>query len=549
MSRAFRQRPTGIHRIRRLLKPVGISLIRYFVAIWREFESSIITLRPTPNSRRSKVNRRWIRTRPLANPHVDDHRRQLAMDVMLALDDAKITYFAIPDRPRFPRRIAVAQSQQTSVTTALAESLPAHVVAGHMRITRFGAQVGALQPLRRLQPSSAPILRVLDPCHDAESSFVLGFNAAVEIEFWNDQEPELIAPRANPYCRTLQPEAQVSVLAPWKSFHYKTIELMLHPTVTMPMFPIDVVYTWVDGSDPSWLRKRAAALNPEASETFTEEADATARFADHEELRFSLRSLELYADWVNHIWIVTDGQQPAWLDTTNERVTVVDHKEIWSPDGVLPTFNSHAIEAHLHRIEGLSEKFLYLNDDMIFGRRVNPSMFFHGNGLSKVFMSQSQLSTGEIKSGDIASDTAGRNIRQIFIDQFGSSVSHKLYHAPLALQRSIGYELEQKFPEQHAQTAASQFRRITDLTFSGSFHIYYAIQTARAVPASITYRYVNMSAPQTEQFYWRNGTYDTICLNDISETEQSQRNHQHLHSVLAQAFPSRSRFERADVPL
>lgn len=35
------------------------------------------------------------------------------------------------------------------------------------------------------------------------------------------------------------------------------------------------------------------------------------------------------------------------------------------PD-LLPTFNSFAITSHLHRIPGLSPKFIYLEDDMLF---------------------------------------------------------------------------------------------------------------------------------------------------------------------------------------
>jgi hypothetical protein len=35
----------------------------------------------------------------------------------------------------------------------------------------------------------------------------------------------------------------------------------------------------------------------------------------------------------------------------------------------LPTFSSPAIEANLHRIAGLSEHFLYFNDDVFLGKK------------------------------------------------------------------------------------------------------------------------------------------------------------------------------------
>ena len=39
---------------------------------------------------------------------------------------------------------------------------------------------------------------------------------------------------------------------------------------------------------------------------------------------------------------------------------------------VLPTHNSHAVESQLHHIPGIAEHFLYSNDDMFFGRPLQP---------------------------------------------------------------------------------------------------------------------------------------------------------------------------------
>jgi UDP-N-acetylglucosamine-lysosomal-enzyme len=46
---------------------------------------------------------------------------------------------------------------------------------------------------------------------------------------------------------------------------------------------------------------------------------------DNEELRYSLRSIEKYAPWVRHIYLVTNGQVPYWLNMTNPKITVVTH--------------------------------------------------------------------------------------------------------------------------------------------------------------------------------------------------------------------------------
>ena len=61
---------------------------------------------------------------------------------------------------------------------------------------------------------------------------------------------------------------------------------------------------------------------------------------------------------------------PAWLDLSNPRIKVVPHWDIFPNSSHLPTFSSPAIEAHIHRIPGLSDTFLYLNDDVMLGRQV-----------------------------------------------------------------------------------------------------------------------------------------------------------------------------------
>ncbi len=73
------------------------------------------------------------------------------------------------------------------------------------------------------------------------------------------------------------------------------------------------------------------------------------RYADYEQLRYSLRSLEKYAPWVRNVFIVTSGQIPYWLDLDNPRIKIVTHDEIFENKSHLPTFSSPAIEANIHK--------------------------------------------------------------------------------------------------------------------------------------------------------------------------------------------------------
>ncbi|XP_076248426.1 N-acetylglucosamine-1-phosphate transferase subunits alpha and beta isoform X2 [Calliopsis andreniformis] len=144
--------------------------------------------------------------------------------------------------------------------------------------------------------------------------------------------------------------------------------------------PIDVVYTWVNGSDPSFLK------NLKEHVPIADINTAASRFSDKDELRYSLRSLEMYAPWVRHVYIVTNGQIPSWLDMDNPRVTLVTHEDIFLNKSDLPTFSSPAIESHIHRIPGISDKFLYFNDDVMLGAEVWPEDFITQAGGQKVYL-------------------------------------------------------------------------------------------------------------------------------------------------------------------
>uniref|UniRef100_A0A667Z510 N-acetylglucosamine-1-phosphotransferase subunits alpha/beta n=1 Tax=Myripristis murdjan TaxID=586833 RepID=A0A667Z510_9TELE len=122
------------------------------------------------------------------------------------------------------------------------------------------------------------------------------------------------------------------------------------------------------------------------SQSKQDEDVSASRFEDNEELRYSLRSVERHAPWVRHIFIVTNGQIPSWLNLDNSRVTVVTHQDIFLNHSHLPTFSSPAIETHIHRIPGLSQKFIYLNDDVMFGKDVWPDDFFSHSKGQKVYL-------------------------------------------------------------------------------------------------------------------------------------------------------------------
>jgi hypothetical protein len=149
--------------------------------------------------------------------------------------------------------------------------------------------------------------------------------------------------------------------------------------------PIDAVYTWVDGTDPRFQEERHRWA-PERGASFDPANLAPGHFRDNGELRYSLRSLEAYAPWIRHVHIVTNGQVPGWLDTTNPRLSLVFHDTIFPNSKHLPTFNSVAIELHLCRIPNLSRRFIYFNDDVFLGSPTRPEDFISPDGVQTVYL-------------------------------------------------------------------------------------------------------------------------------------------------------------------
>jgi hypothetical protein len=223
----------------------------------------------------------------------------------------------------------------------------------------------------------------------------------------------------------------------------------------------------------------------------TRESSGQARFIAHDELRYSLRSIHLFAPWVRRIHLVTAGQTPAWLDVDHPMVNLVDHAQILPADA-LPTFNSHAIETSLHRIEGLAEHFVYFNDDFLLGRPVRPEKFFTSAGHSATFFSR--MTVGLTDAPDAAPYLkAAWNNRALLQEAFGAVTTRTLAHAPYAHRVSVLEELTDRFPEPLAATARSPFRNDTDVSTLSSLAQHYALLTGRALEAEPSLTFVNLS--------------------------------------------------------
>lgn len=145
-------------------------------------------------------------------------------------------------------------------------------------------------------------------------------------------------------------------------------------------FDVDIVMPWVDGSDPEWIRSRSKYDPRPASNISTEEQ--ANRFRDWGNLQYIFRGIETFMPWVRKVHFITCGHKPSWLNTNQERLHWVKHDD-YIPEAYLPTFSSHPIELNMHRIKGLSEQFIYFNDDFFVLKPTQKSDFYSADGLPK----------------------------------------------------------------------------------------------------------------------------------------------------------------------
>lgn len=287
-------------------------------------------------------------------------------------------------------------------------------------------------------------------------------------------------------------------------------------------FPIDIVYTWVNSDDPEFTKTRLHyqdILNGTNTEVKNESVDI-ARFESRDELKYSIRSIFKYAPWVNHIYIVTNGQIPSWLNQNCDKITVISHSQILNSK-YLPTFNSHVIESALHKIPNLSEHFIYFNDDVLLTRPLPASYFFTSSGLAKLFITNAKLPNGEKNSNDSPTQWAAKNSRALLLDKTGFWVDTMFAHTFHPQVKSIHQEIDMLWHHEVSLCRKNRFRSDSDLNTASFLHHHLALIRGKAIATRTRCMYFNIRDKQAEKLYANllanKGTdksTHSVCLND-----------------------------------
>ena len=309
---------------------------------------------------------------------------------------------------------------------------------------------------------------------------------------------------------------------------------------------IDLVYLWVDGNDPIWQEKHKTCItNTEKNPLQT---NCEGRYVDNDELKYSLRSVELYAPWIRRIFIVTDNQIPVWLNTSHSKIRIIDHKDIM-PAICLPCFNSTVIEHFLYKIPGLSEHFLYANDDMFINKPITPDFFFATDGLPIIRFIHSLLRNWYLSFKKNILKIPLKNYPQII--QNAVELVKEKYHVYYngtphhnidAYLKSDCQHTEQIFKKEIEVTFPNHTRSANDI--HRSLYAFVSLAEKRGHLRYITQKISFRFHIQKKSHYHKLKIYDPIlfCMNDSEYANQNDR--RRLTAFLNRRFPDKSQFEK-----
>ena len=320
---------------------------------------------------------------------------------------------------------------------------------------------------------------------------------------------------------------------------------------------IDFVIIWVDGNDTEWLASRTRYACSENVNT----DGSIHRFRDWDNLQYWFRGIERFAPWVRKIHFVTCGHLPKWLNTEHPKLSIVKHAD-FMPEEYLPTFSSHPIELNLHRITGLSNQFVYFNDDMFLIKECDPSDFFndgkpcdsailnvHCYNMDEMFVLAPFRDVGVINKFFEMKKVMKSQPFKWFTPRYGINMLRNVYllpcprfpgflqqHLPASYLRSTFEEVWRLEPALLDATCRNKFRNVADV----NQWLFKEWQLAKNefYPRSLS---IGASIPLYEDTYMKACQYirkqsgKMLCINDV---EMSEEDFEHRKAGIINAFES-----------
>lgn len=327
------------------------------------------------------------------------------------------------------------------------------------------------------------------------------------------------------------------------------------------MEKIDFVITWVDGNDKKWREEKNKYSKVKENDDF--------RYRDWDNLKYLFRGIEKFTPWVNKVYFVTCGHLPTFLDTTNEKLVVVNHSD-FIDEKYLPTFSSHTIELNLYKIKGLSEKFVYFNDDTFILKNMKEDDFFkkgmprdsavisaiapNGNDFFRnILFNNAQVINRHFKKNVVIKNHPFKwfnlkyhkhLIKTILAMPYNCFLGLHYFHDPSSFLKSSYEEVWKLEYDLLDRTCTHKFRDRDDVN-------QYVIKDYQKVKGMFIPRSTNTTAfmsvgKDNEKIVksLRKRKYKMICINDSSVDIDFEKTKNEINKELDNILPEKSSFEK-----
>lgn len=291
---------------------------------------------------------------------------------------------------------------------------------------------------------------------------------------------------------------------------------------------MDAVITYVNGEDPAWQKIYFSTID---------KPDYKKRFRDWGTLKYIFRGIDTFMPFVENVYLIlsTESQIPQWIDQS--KVKIVLHDQI-IPKRFLPTFNSTAIEMFIPHIKGLSEEFIYLNDDFFPIMECQKGDFFE-NGLAKQHLSIQYFAGGlyrcHTKNSDrLAQKALGRKPRLGYMRPQHNCATF-LKSECLSAYRAVENDILETITPLRDKKNINQY-----------FYIDYIYYKGKSVKRRLSGKYFSLAIAKIDTIckFIENPSYKFLCINDVNLSDEAFKSYQtKLHNSFERRFPKKSRYE------
>ncbi len=328
---------------------------------------------------------------------------------------------------------------------------------------------------------------------------------------------------------------------------------------------IDIVLPWVDGSDPIWQASKRDYSGQ------TEDDDRDIRYRDWGLLKYVFRGIEQNLPWVRKVHFITCGHLPDWLNTDCPQLHIVKHSD-YIPEQWLPTFSANPIELNIHRIEGLSEQFIYINDDTFFVKPMEQGDFFrngkplsqagldvigeHGSVFAGILYADRELINRNFFSRKVFFKHISKfinihyrakdNVKSLMLSMwcYGFFPGFPLYHGPNAFLKSTFKEVWEKESKQLSETSARRFRSSFDV--NQYVFLWWQWCSGNFIPAPVRERCMYLGVDKNKDYLSaciRNPRCPMLCVNDF-EIPDYEEKREAINNAFEAILGEKSQFER-----